>query len=219
MYLSAINLENSRQRFNCDDGDVAVLVAGDALQIGHRQIFGQALGQHHDAEFFSFILFASNHRRHEAIDHFLDVHDVASRLLAGSRIDHFFGAAVFSGDVFDADHGAGFARHGHAVGQPAGAAAHGFDEKVRAAGFGVAQQVATFGGQRVDGRKIAERKVDAHVVVVDRLGQVDQGHPRLVLRQAILIQLELVGRFQRIVAADRDHGIDADRPQGLVDRT
>ena len=37
-------------------------------------------------------------------------------------------------------------------------------------------------------------------------------------RQMLLVELELVGRFQRIVAADGDQGVDAQRHQRVVDR-
>ena len=68
-------------------------------------------------------------------------------------------------------------------------------------------------GQELDRREIAEREVDAHVVVVDRLGQVDDGDSLRAGRQPILKHLELVGRLQRVVAADADQGIDAQRQQ------
>ena len=48
-------------------------------------------------------------------------------------------------------------------------------EEVAAVRLGVGQQVADLAGQELDGREVAEGEVDAHVVVVDRLGQVDDG--------------------------------------------
>ena len=39
----------------------------------------------------------------------------------------------------------------------------------------------------------------------------------LARRQVLLEELELVGRLQRVVAADGDQGVDAQRHQGLVD--
>ena len=41
---------------------------------------------------------------------------------------------------------------------------------------------------------------------------------RLPGGQRLLEELELVGRLQRVVAADGDQGVDVQRQQGLVDR-
>ena len=68
---------------------------------------------------------------------------------------------VLAGDVLDADHQAGLAGDGRAVGQPAGAAAHGLGEEVAAGRLGVGQQVADLAGQELDGREVAEGEVDA----------------------------------------------------------
>ena len=43
--------------------------------------------------------------------------------------------------------------------------------------FGVGQQVADLAGQELDRREVAEGEVDAAVVVVDRLGDVDHLDP------------------------------------------
>ena len=72
--------------------------------------------------------------------------------------------------------------------------------------------------RHVDGREVAEREVDARVIVVDRLGQVDDGNPLAAGGQLLLEELELVGRLQRVVAADGDQGVDAHRHQRVVDR-
>ena len=137
---------------------------------------------------------------------------------AGLGVGRLFLGGVRADDVLDADHQAGLAGDGHAVGQPAGAAAHRLDEEVGAVGLGVGDQVADLAAEEVDGREIAEREVDAAVVVVDRLRQMDDGDPRRVGRQLLLIELELVGRLERVVAADRDQRVDADRAQCFVDR-
>ena len=104
-----------------------------------------------------------------------------------------------------------------AVGQPAGAAAHGLGQVIAAVGLGVGQQVADLRGQDLDGREVAEGEVDAHVVVVDRLGQMDHGDAAAAGGQLLLEELELVGRLQRVVAADGDQGVHAQRDQGVVD--
>ncbi len=133
-------------------------------------------------------------------------------------VDRLFAGLVLAGDVLDADHQAGFAGDGHAVGEPAGAAAHALDEVITAVGLAVGQQVAHLGGEELDGGEVAEGEVDAHVVVVDRLRQVDDGNPAAAPRQLLLEELELVGGFQRVVAADGDQRVDLQRDQRVVDR-
>ena len=157
------------------------------------------------------------HREDDALDDLVDVHDLANRLLAGLRIRRFFLRGVRTFDVFDADDEAGLAGDGDAVGEPAGAAAHRLDEEIAAVRGGIGDQVADFFAEEVDGRKVAEGEVDAAVVVVDRLGEMDDGNAASVGRELLLIELELVGGFERVVAADRDQRIDADRSQRLVD--
>ena len=77
----------------------------------------------------------------------MHVHHAAERGLAGLRIGDFLARLVLAGDVLDADHQAGLAGDGRAVGQPAGAAAHRLGDEVRPAGLGVGQQIADLLGQ------------------------------------------------------------------------
>ena len=51
------------------DGDVAVLVAGHALDVLVGQVFGQALGQHDHAELLAFGLLADAHGGDDPLDH------------------------------------------------------------------------------------------------------------------------------------------------------
>ncbi len=62
------------------DGDVAVVVAGDAFDVLLRQQFGQSLGQHDHAELLSFGLFADAHRGHDPLDDLVQVHHAADFL-------------------------------------------------------------------------------------------------------------------------------------------
>ena len=57
-------------------------------------------------------------------------------------------------------------------------------DEVAAVGFGVGQQIADLRGQDLHGREIAEGEVDARVVVVDRLGQMDDGNAAAARRAA-----------------------------------
>ena len=153
------------------------------------------------------------------IDDLVDVHDLR-RLLVAPVLGSVTVSSVIEvvGEVLDGEDQAGLAGDGRAVGQPAGAAAHGLDQEVHPARLGVGQQVADLAGQRLDGREVAEGEVDAAVVVVDRLGDVDHRDPRLVRGQVVLEPLELVGGLERVVAADRDQGIDAERRRAPMDR-
>ena len=154
-------------------GDVSVLVAGDALDVRLRQVLGQPLGDHHHAELLAFGLFADAHRGHDPLDHFVEVHHAADGGLAGLQIGDFLAGFVLAGDVFDADHQAGLAGDGGPVGQPAGAAAHRLGDEIAAVRLGVGQEVADFAGQNFHRGEITEGEVDARVVVVDGLGQMD----------------------------------------------
>ena len=138
-----------------------------------RQVLGEPLGDDDDAELLALRLFADPHGGHDAFDDFFEVHRAAERCFAGLRIGGLLGGLELAGDVFDADDQAGLAGDGRAVGQPAGAAAHRLGDEIAAGRFGVGQQVANLAGQHLDGREVAEREVDARVVVVDRLRQMD----------------------------------------------
>ena len=78
-------------------------------------------------------------------------------------------------DVFDTDHQAGFAGDRGTVRKPAGTAAHRFGQKVGSGRFGIVNQVANFGGQKIDGGEKAKRKINAVIIVVNCLGQMDNG--------------------------------------------
>ena len=199
------------------DGDVPVVVAGDAFDMLVRQVLGKSLGDHHHAELLALGLLADPHRGHDPFDHFVEVHNAADGGLAGLRIGGFLAGLELAGDVFDADDQAGLAGDGGAVGQPAGAAAHGLGDKVAARRLGVGQQIADLAGQHVHGSEVSEGEVDARVVVVDRLRQVDHGDVLAARRQLFLKELELVGGFQGVVAADGDQGVDAHRLERFVD--
>ena len=113
--------------------------------------------------------------------------------------------------VFDAEDQARLAGDGRAVGQPAGASAHGFDQEEHPAGLGIGQQVADLARQGLDRREISEREIDSAVVVVDGLGNVNDRDPPLAGGQILLDSFEFVGGFERVVAADRDQCIDSER--------
>ena len=76
-------------------------------------------------------------------------------------------------DVLDREHEVRLAGDRDAVGQPAGLAAHRLDDEVAAGRDRVGAQVLELLRHHVDGGEEAEREVDAAVVVVDRLRQVD----------------------------------------------
>ena len=85
-------------------------------------------------------------------------------------------------DVLDRDDHVRLAGDGDAVREPAGLAAHGLDDEVAAGRHRVGAQVEELVRHDVDGREEAEREVDAAVVVVDGLGDVDDAHARRSLR-------------------------------------
>ena len=197
--------------------DVAVIVEVDAFEVLCRHELGQTFGQHDHAELLAVVL-AGDHHVDDHVDDGIDVHDSprARSPVLGS-VMRFRGLEVVD-QVLDAQDQAGLAGDGRAVGQPAGASAHGFDQEVHPAGLGVGQQVADLARQGLDGREVAEREVDAAVVVVDRLGNVDDRDPPFAGRKIFLEPLELVGRLERVVAADRDQCIDAQRRKRAMDR-
>ena len=65
---------------------------GDAFQVAHRQILGQAFGHHDHAELLAFGFLADAHRGDDPLDHFVDVHDRRALLFRrSSGSTDFFG--------------------------------------------------------------------------------------------------------------------------------
>ena len=77
-------------------------------------------------------------------------------------------------------------------------------------------QIADFCSERFDSGEVSEREINPHVIVIDRLRNMNDRHTFLVSGQAVLIHLQLVGRLQRVVAADGNQSIDANGPQCFV---
>ena len=192
-------------------------IAVHALDVLAGQKLGQSLGDNHHAELLALGLLPDAHGGYDPLDYFSEVYHAALAGLAGLRIGGFLAGGVLVDDVFHAHHQAGLAGDGGAVGQPAGAAAHRFGDVIAARGLGVGQQIADFARQNVHRREVSEGEVDARVVVVDRLRHVDHRDSLVARRQLLLEEPEFVGRFQGVVAADGDQGVDLERTQGLVD--
>ena len=87
-------------------------------------------------------------------------------------------------DVLDREHEVRLAGDRDAVRQPAGLAAHRLDDEVARRRHRVGAQVLQLLRHHVDRGEEAEREVDAAVVVVDRLRQVDDLDAPRVLRAA-----------------------------------
>ena len=66
-------------------------------------------------------------------------------------------------------------------------------------------------------REEAEGPVDAEVVVVDRLGEVDDAQRAADPGIELLHPVEVVGRLERVVAADGDERVDLDCLEGRED--
>jgi hypothetical protein len=71
-------------------------------------------------------------------------------------------------------------------------------------------------GHDVDGGEEAEREVDAAVVVVDRLRQMDDVKPLGRGGELALVHVEEVGGLQRVVAADGDERVDFEIDERVV---
>jgi hypothetical protein len=80
-------------------------------------------------------------------------------------------------------------------------------------------QVSNFGTQSFNGGEVAEGEIDAGVVVVDGLGNMHDRHAFLAFGKPILEGLQLVGGFERIIAADGDQRINTQRSQAFVNST
>ena len=90
------------------------------------------------------VFLAGDHRRHDAVDDRVQVHQLALDGLA--VLFDLFDGRVPADDVLDADHEARAAGDRRAVGQPSRAAAHRLDEEVRAIAGGVLDEIADLGG-------------------------------------------------------------------------
>lgn len=198
------------------DGDVAVSVAGDVFEFLRWEHFREALADADDAEGLFLFRLASDHRGDDAVDEGVEVHEFA--LDGFTVLLDLFDIGVLADDVFDADDEARSAGDGGTVGEPAGAAPHRFDEEVGAVAGGVGDEVADLGSEGFDGGEVAEGEVDAAVVVVDGLGDMDNADLLGTSRQAFLKETELVGGFEGVVAADGDEGIDFERSKSFIDR-
>ena len=102
---------------------MAVVVADNAFDVLVGQQFREPLGNHNRAVLLAF-LFTGQHGLHDPRDNLLNVHCPAGCLLARLGIDERLADFVLAGDVLDANHEAGLAGDGRAVGEPAGDAAH-----------------------------------------------------------------------------------------------
>ena len=183
-------------------GNVTVFVEGGGTEEIRWEIFGEAFGQDDDAEF----LVAGT----ACGDEFDDVVDEDADIEVS--VVRFTGIFHHKGNIFDADDHLGFAGHGYAIGEPSGLSAHTFGDEVGAGGAGVGFEIADFLCHEVDGGEVTERKIDAVVVVVDRLGQVHDANAFFDLG-VVLPFVEFVGRFERVVTADGDERIDAEATQ------
>ena len=91
----------------------------------------------------------------------IEVHDPPRAGRLGLGVGDGFGGLEITDQVFDAEDQARLAGDGRAIGQPACASAHGFDQEEHPAGLGVGEQVADLARQGFDRREVAEREVDA----------------------------------------------------------
>jgi hypothetical protein len=150
-----------------------------------------------------------SHHANNFPDDLINIHHLAFRCGVGSQI--------LGRHVFDAKHHVGFAGDRCSVRQPAGTAAHAFNNEVGSSRFRIGVQIANLGAQSFHGGEITEREVDPHVVVINGLGNMHDRHPLHIGRKAILIHLQLVGGLQSIVATDRHQSVDTDGAQSFVD--
>lgn len=136
---------------------------------------------------------------------------------AGFRVDRNFGRFPAFVDVFETDDRAGFAGDRGAVSQPSGGATHQLANETGARRFAVRQEVANLLREEFDRGEVTERERNPFVVVVDRFREVDDLNAFRVGRFAVHEELELRGRGERVVAADRDERVDTERAERLVD--
>ena len=104
-----------------------------------------------------------------------------------------------------------------AVREPRGRAAHELANEARPSRLAVGEKVAELFREHFNGAEISERERNAFVVVVDRLGKVDDLNAFGVGRLAVHIELEFRGGRQGVVAADGDERVDSERAESLID--
>ena len=141
-------------------------------------------------------------------------------------VENFFARFGIDGDlgglprfvnIFETDDGGGFSSDGGAISEPRGGATHELTNKARARSFAVGEKVAQFLGKHFDGAEVTEGEGDAFIVVVDRLGKVNDLDALGVGGLAIHIELELSRGGQGVVAADRDESVDSEGAKRLID--
>ena len=186
--------------------EVAVLVARQVLGLRSGQHLGEALGEDDGAVVLAAALAGDD-----------EVDDPVDEGIEREPDLAVLGLGEVAGDVLDGEHEVGLAGDRDAVGQPAGLAAHGLDDEVARGRDRVGAQVLELLGHDVDRGEEAEGEVDAAVVVVDGLGQVDDLDPARLGGQPLLVLVEEVGGLEGVVAADRDQRVDVEVDEGVVD--
>ena len=206
----------------------AVFVVGNAaFDLGERQVFANAFRDTDDAAFFA-ELDALFDGVGDTADEFVEQNDLTflriavfvNEQFASLRAVGVFRAHQFRfiDDVFQTNAQGGFAGDGGTVGKPRGFTAHQLSDIVAVGRRGVEEQVAQLARHEINGREETEREVDAFVVIVDRLRQVDDADLLRVGTERILVELEFRSSRERVVAADGDQDVDAQRAECVVDR-
>jgi hypothetical protein len=154
---------------------VPVVVARDVPEEGLGQHLGEPFRENHSSVQLAALL-AEDDEVGDAIGEPLDRQPRLGARRARLRIGHLLGDREIAHDVLDAEDEMGFARDGDAVGEPSRFSAHRLDDEVSAGRHGVGAQVEQLVGHDVDRREEAEREIDAAIVVVDRLGDVNDAH-------------------------------------------
>ena len=205
----------------------AVLVVRDAAaDLFQRQVLADPFGDTDDTALLA-ELDAFLDRVRDAADQFVEqndltldggavgVHDQLTRLRA-VRVFRPHQRGVVD-HVFQTDAERSLTCDRGTVAEPRGLAAHELRDVVALRGGGVEQKVAQLAAHQVNGGEETEREVDAFVVVIDRLGQMDDADALGSLRESVLVKLEFGRGGERIVAADGDEDVDPQRAERVID--
>ena len=184
------------------------------MDVGKGQKLGKPFGDD-DHSVVATEFFTGEHHGNHFGQHGLHVHDLAGLARSVGILD-CLARSQRSDDVFDAQDQACIAGDRGPVGEPSGRASHRLGDEIRLSGRRIAIEISDLVGQDFCGAEVTEGKIDAGVIVVDGLGQMDHRHTSFARWQCLLVEFHLVGGLERVIATDAYQGIDPKGPQGAI---
>mmetsp|Transcript_7617 Transcript_7617/g.17519 ORF Transcript_7617/g.17519 Transcript_7617/m.17519 type:complete len:248 (+) Transcript_7617:959-1702(+) len=121
-----------------------------------------------------------------------------------------------SDNVFTRNDHVRFSSNRRAVRQPAGGAAHCLDHKITLGTHCIRAQILELLGNGSDSSEKAKSEVDAGIVIVNSLWDVDDAHALGVRRQALLVLVHVVRGPESAITANRNNCVQLEFHQRVI---